>query len=344
MVDGADNVDRGSNQTLLAYPSVDAIAEFKAVRGIDEVLGPTTATVISAAGNRLTIEAAAELLPTTPAEVDAYRQKVLGDRNLRGYLFAENERAGGIVLKPNPYLDDTGTLVAEVNRIAKVHEAATFTVFVGGVAPLRSAIGDSILRDMMLLTPLVLLVMEILVFLAFRTGRGVALPFLLMTFTTIWTIGLMGIARVPLTAFSFFMPVMLIAASKAYAIFTVNRYYEEAAHGDQRSRRDIVVNTMSDMATPLAMDALAEVAGFLSLLAATLWPQQTFGLFIAVGIVCTLLLNFVLLPAILALLPLPRKHHDYEHGWLPNALVRFGRRHYRHFASDGKGFGRGAGR
>ena len=33
MVDGADNVDRGSNQTLLAYPSVDAIAEFKAVRG-----------------------------------------------------------------------------------------------------------------------------------------------------------------------------------------------------------------------------------------------------------------------------------------------------------------------
>jgi hypothetical protein len=32
-VDGADNVDRGSNQTLLTYPSVDAIAEFKTLRG-----------------------------------------------------------------------------------------------------------------------------------------------------------------------------------------------------------------------------------------------------------------------------------------------------------------------
>src|SRR5260370_6321164 len=32
-VDGADNVDRGSNLTLLAYPSVDAIAEFKTLRG-----------------------------------------------------------------------------------------------------------------------------------------------------------------------------------------------------------------------------------------------------------------------------------------------------------------------
>ncbi len=33
MVDGADNVDRGANLTLLTFPSVDAIAEFRLVRG-----------------------------------------------------------------------------------------------------------------------------------------------------------------------------------------------------------------------------------------------------------------------------------------------------------------------
>jgi hypothetical protein len=32
-IDGADNVDRGSNATLLNYPSVDSIAEFKVLRG-----------------------------------------------------------------------------------------------------------------------------------------------------------------------------------------------------------------------------------------------------------------------------------------------------------------------
>ncbi|HET8635599.1 MAG TPA: carboxypeptidase regulatory-like domain-containing protein, partial [Acidobacteriaceae bacterium] len=31
-VDGADNVDRGSNYTLLIYPSIDAIAEFRTIR------------------------------------------------------------------------------------------------------------------------------------------------------------------------------------------------------------------------------------------------------------------------------------------------------------------------
>ena len=34
MVDGADNLDRGANQTLLNTPSVDAIAEFKVLRGV----------------------------------------------------------------------------------------------------------------------------------------------------------------------------------------------------------------------------------------------------------------------------------------------------------------------
>lgn len=32
-IDGADNVDRGANLTLLSYPSVDAIAEFRVLRG-----------------------------------------------------------------------------------------------------------------------------------------------------------------------------------------------------------------------------------------------------------------------------------------------------------------------
>jgi hypothetical protein len=34
LVDGADNVDRGSNLTLLSFPSVDAISEFRVVRGV----------------------------------------------------------------------------------------------------------------------------------------------------------------------------------------------------------------------------------------------------------------------------------------------------------------------
>jgi hypothetical protein len=44
MVDGADNVDRGSNLTLLAFPSVDAISEVRVIRGqYDPELGRSAA-------------------------------------------------------------------------------------------------------------------------------------------------------------------------------------------------------------------------------------------------------------------------------------------------------------
>jgi len=53
-VDGADNVDRGSNLTLLTYPSVDAIAEFKVSRTLYDAgmgrAGASQVTVITKSG------------------------------------------------------------------------------------------------------------------------------------------------------------------------------------------------------------------------------------------------------------------------------------------------------
>lgn len=315
--------------TVFKIPTIARIHEmeeqFKRLKGVDDVIGPTTATVISATEKTLTIEAAAEILPKTPEELEAYRQKVMGDPNLQGSIISENGKAAGILLKLNPYLDDTNVLVAQVDQIAQQYQGDGMTIYVGGEPQLRTALLASMQSDLKLILPLVILVMEILLFLTFRTGRGVALPFLLMTLSTIWTVGTMGLVQSPVTPFSFFMPVMLIMVSKAYGIYTVNRYYEEVMHHGRLSKKEVLINAMQDMGKPLSMDALAEIAGFLSLLAATLWPQQTFGLFIALGILYTFLLNFTLIPALLAVLPISKKVRDYEHGWLPNVLVSFGR-------------------
>ncbi|MBI3661203.1 MMPL family transporter, partial [Candidatus Acetothermia bacterium] len=297
----------------------------KAIRGIDDVRGPTTATVISATEKTLTIEKAAEILPKTPEEMEAYRQKVLGDSNLRNAVVSEDGKAAAILIKLNPYLDDSNVFVDKVNQVVAKYQGPDMKIYVGGIPQIRDSIQQSMRGDLGLLIPLVILIMEIVLLFAFRTGRGVGLPFLLMVLATIWTVGTMAITRSQMTAFSFFMPVMLIIASKAYAIYTVNRYYEEAMHHGKLPKREIILNTMNDMAKPLFMDGLTEIAGFLSLLAASFWPQQSFGLFIAVGIFYTFVLNFTLIPAILAVLPVSKKQYDYEHGWLPNALAGFGR-------------------
>ena len=48
LVDGGDNIDRGSNQTLLNTPSIDSIAEFKVLRtGYSADLGRAAGGVVS---------------------------------------------------------------------------------------------------------------------------------------------------------------------------------------------------------------------------------------------------------------------------------------------------------
>lgn len=55
-VDGADNVDRGSNLTLLSFPSIDAISEFRVVRGVYDAESGRSAggqiNVITRSGSR----------------------------------------------------------------------------------------------------------------------------------------------------------------------------------------------------------------------------------------------------------------------------------------------------
>ena len=52
-IDGADNVDRGANLTLLAYPSVDAIAEVQTLRGTYEAEYGRSASGADQRGDRV---------------------------------------------------------------------------------------------------------------------------------------------------------------------------------------------------------------------------------------------------------------------------------------------------
>jgi len=70
-----------------------------------------------------------------------------------------------------------------------------------------------------------------------------------------------------------------------------------------RDRRDIVVQLMNELGTPLLITTLTTAAGFLSLLWAEMPPFRIFGVFTALGIGFCWLASVTLVPAALALMP-----------------------------------------
>ncbi len=75
-VDGADNVDRGSNQTLMTFPSVDAIAEFKVERSL------YTADTGRAGGAQINVVTKSGDQPVSRQPVRVFPQRCAGRQQL----------------------------------------------------------------------------------------------------------------------------------------------------------------------------------------------------------------------------------------------------------------------
>ena len=278
---------------------------FEQIPEVDEVRGPTNSQVIYGTETAITVAEALPEIPETPEEIEAYKERVLGDRLLRGAVVSEDGKAAGILIRLKTGEEETVGVVNSVLEIAERYQGPE-RIYVGGMPRLNQFIAESMRKDLTLLFPVMMLVIVGVLYVSFYSVRGVVLPLLTVVLSAIWEMGTMGWLGVPFTPFSFIAPIVLMAVGTAYGIHILNRYYEEA-HKDGRSRKEILVETVTAMLSPTAMAALTTVAGFFALLSSTLWPQRDFGIYTGIGVIYAALLALTLIPAILALLPLPKR-------------------------------------
>ncbi|MCI2430719.1 MMPL family transporter [Candidatus Acetothermia bacterium] len=277
---------------------------FEQIPEVDEVRGPTNSQVIHGTETAITISVALPEIPTTPEELEAYKERVLEDRLLRGFVISEDGKAAGVLIRLKPAAAETVDVVNRVLEIAERYQGPE-RIYVGGMPRFNQFIAESMRKDLTVLFPVIALVIVMVLYLSFNSWRGIVLPLATVILSAIWEVGTMGFLGAPFTPFSFIAPIVLMAVGTAYGIHILNKYYEEAQN-HRRSRREILIETISKMLSPTAMAALTTLAGFLALLSSTLWPQRDFGVYTGIGVVYAALLALTFIPAVLARLPLPR--------------------------------------
>lgn len=292
------------------------------IAGVEDVKGPATADVIYGTEDSIVVEPAMEHVPQSSAEIKRYRSRVMGDRTIRGWLISEDGKAGAISITLEDWAD-APTVVNEIRSLVRQYDGPE-TFHLVGEPVLRTAVAQTMVRDLRVLVPVVVLVLALVLWVSFRSAAGVLLPMLVVGLSTLWAVGSMSLAGAPMTPFAIVMPVMLIAIGAADGIHILNKYYESAArYADDTgpSRRAAVFNTMNEMAVPIILTSLTTAMGFVALLASFLWPQRHFGVFTALGIVYAMVLSLTLIPAFLSRLPMPTlSPADYQHSRISNAL------------------------
>lgn len=121
MIDGADNMDRGSNLTLLTFPSVDSIAEFRVIRGQYD---PEYGRAASGQVNAITKSGTSQLHGNV---YEFFRNNAL---NANDYFIKRTQLANGKSNTPPllRYNDFGGTLGGPV-WIPKIYEQTNKTFF-----------------------------------------------------------------------------------------------------------------------------------------------------------------------------------------------------------------------
>jgi uncharacterized protein len=195
-----------------------------------------------------------------------------------------------------------------------------------GAAHVKQAAVELMRRDLARFTPLAFALVLVVLWLSFRTVRGVVLPMAAVLLALIWTLGIMVLAGKAISLGTFILPPLLLVVGSSYAIHVMARYYEQVEAGAPPD--DIVVRAFCRVWLPLSISALTTAIGFGSLGVNRIGAIRDLGVFAVVGILCLTVTTLTFMPAALCLLPARKRSvlSGRVSPFLAEALRRIGRR------------------
>ena len=246
-------------------------------------------------------------IPTDQAGLDALRE-TLADRPIYlKNLVSEDGKAAAINIFFAD-MDDAEFMQRGIDeQVQAILDAERATgpeqLFYTGLPRFKVYSARAMQSDLSRFVPLTLLAIVVVLFVSFRSVRGVLLPALTILVSLIWTLGIMVLAGSSLSLGSIALPPLILVLGTAYSLHMVAEYYELAR--PDGAARDVVLETLKKTSPPICITALTTVLGFLSLGVNPLSSIRVMGIFSSVGILIAFLLSILLVPAVLMQLRLP---------------------------------------
>ena len=242
-------------------------------------------------------------VPPTPGEVEALKQKLAITPLYGKNLLADDFRGASInIFFQN--LTDAQYLDLGVDRqimavLAAEHGPEAF--FYTGAAHVKQAAVELMRRDIERFTPIALMLVVLVLWLSFRTVRGVSLPIFAVAMALVWTLGVIVLAGKALSIGTSILPPLLLVVGISYAIHVMARYYEQVAAGAPPD--EVVVRAFARVWVPLVISALTTIIGFGSLMVNRITAIWDLGFFAVIGVVFLTITCLTFLPAALQLMP-----------------------------------------
>lgn len=292
-----ERLDRLTNK-LAAVPGVDqalSLTNIKAIRR--DQAGVSVGRLIDLRSPEL----------RNADQFEALKQQVTSDPlYARHYVSIDGKTAAIDVLLKSLSESQTRAVAEQLERLA-TSEANGDDVFLAGIAIVDARGIKSMLRDMLVLSPIAAALCFGVFLLAFRSLWGALLPMAALIIGLIWTIGLMSLLGRPFTLATLPLPTMLMAVGGSYIFHVLNQYRVSmtalSPDTDLKSEHDAWLKGLSFIGPAVIVSGTATMAGFGALASSAVPTARDMGIFEALGVLALLVLTVVFIPATLHLLP-----------------------------------------
>ncbi|MBW1894683.1 MAG: MMPL family transporter [Deltaproteobacteria bacterium] len=196
-------------------------------------------------------------------------------------------------------------LVDSLNRIVKRHETKSFSMAVTGGPVVVDVFNRYTASDMKLLFLMATGIIIFFITILFQRISGVVLPFIIVYSSMASTLGLMAIFNAYITLMSVVLPTFLVAVGIADSVHILSIFYRRFQQGS--SKEDAISYAMGHSGLAIVMTSITTAAGLLSFSFSELSAIGNLGIFAAAGVILALVYTIIMLPALIAAIPIKFK-------------------------------------
>lgn len=147
--------------------------------------------------------------------------------------------------------------------------------------------------------------MVILMVIIYRSAMAVILPLLVVGLVVVWTMGFMNLTGKKIDMLANAIPTILVVTGLSVAVHIITKYIDHLREG--WTKFDSLKDTVTHVGLANFFTTLTTVVGFASLATTGIKPIDDFGLYTAFGVALSFIIAYTVIPALLFLLPVPKK-------------------------------------
>ena len=175
-------------------------------------------------------------------------------------------------------------------------------IYLGGIPMIADDMMSYIKSDIIVFGIGVFIFIVLTLWFIFRNLKWVLMPLLGCATSVIIMIGLLGLIGWKVTVISSNFIALMLILNMAMNIHVTVRFLQLKKEFPELSKKEAIFNTSKKMMLPILYTVLTTICAFLSLVLSGIKPIIDFGWMMTLGLIISLLITFLLLPALISLL------------------------------------------